>query len=128
MVDPDMTEHTDPAVQIQDDNALIAQRRAMLAALREQGGAFPVDFRRYGMAGELHAEYGDKDAAHLEAHPLRVKVAGRMMAKRLMGKASFTQLLDMSGRIQLFIQRDALPEGQYEEIKGWDVGDIIGVV
>ena len=126
MVEPDMTEQNDPAEQIQDDNALIAQRRAKLAALREQGGAFPVDFRRNVMAGELHAEYGDKDAAHLEAHPLRVKVAGRMMAKRLMGKASFTQLLDMSGRIQLFIQRDALPEGCYEEFKGWDVGDIIG--
>ena len=110
----------------QDEHALIAQRRAKLAALRAQGRAFPTDFRRNVVAGELHAEYGDKSAEYLDAHPLRVKVAGRMMAKRLMGKASFTQLLDMSGRIQLFIQRDALPEGQYEEFKGWDVGDIIG--
>ena len=112
--------------QPQDEHALIAQRRAKLAALRDKGVAFPTDFRRNVMAGELHAEYGDKDAETLDAHPLRVSVAGRMMAKRLMGKASFTQLLDMSGRIQLFIQRDALPEGVYETFKGWDVGDIIG--
>lgn len=121
-----MTEQNDQAEPAQDEHALIAQRRAKLAALREQGAAFPVDFRRNVVAGELHAEYGDKDAEYLDAHPLRVKVAGRMMAKRIMGKASFTQLLDMSGRIQLFIQRDALPEGQYEAFKGWDVGDILG--
>lgn len=121
-----MTEQHNTTDHAQDEHALIAQRRAKLAALRTQGRAFPTDFRRNVVAGELHAEYGDKSAEYLEVHPLRVKVAGRMMAKRLMGKASFTQLLDMSGRIQLFIQRDALPEGQYEEFKGWDVGDIIG--
>jgi lysyl-tRNA synthetase class 2 len=110
----------------QDEHALIAQRRAKLAALREQGTAFPTDFRRNVMAGELHAEYGDKDNADLEAHPRRVSVAGRMMAKRIMGKASFAQILDMSGRIQVFVQRDALPEGVYEAFKGWDVGDILG--
>ena len=110
----------------EDEHALIAQRRAKLAALREQGVAFPTDFRRNVMAGELHAEYGDKDNAYFEANPRRVSVAGRMMAKRVMGKASFAQLLDMSGRIQVFVQRDALPEGAYEAFKGWDVGDILG--
>jgi lysyl-tRNA synthetase class 2 len=110
----------------QDEHALIAQRRAKLAALREQGIAFPTDFRRNVMAGELHAEYGDKDNAYLEANPRRVSVAGRMMAKRIMGKASFAQLLDMSGRIQIFIQRDALPENAYEAFKAWDIGDILG--
>jgi lysyl-tRNA synthetase class 2 len=110
----------------QDEHALIAQRRAKLAALREQGSAFPTDFRRNVMAGELHAEYGDKDNAYLEANPRRVSVAGRMMAKRIMGKASFAQLLDMSGRIQIFIQRDALPENAYEAFKAWDIGDILG--
>jgi lysyl-tRNA synthetase class 2 len=110
----------------QDEHALIAQRRAKLAALREQGIAFPTDFRRNVMAGELHAEYGDKDNAYLEANPHRVSVAGRMMAKRIMGKASFAQLLDMSGRIQIFIQRDALPENAYEAFKAWDIGDILG--
>jgi len=110
----------------QDEHALIAQRRAKLAALREQGIAFPTDFRRNVMAGELHAEYGDKDNVYFEANPHRVSVAGRMMAKRVMGKASFAQLQDMSGRIQVFVQRDALPEGVYAAFKGWDIGDILG--
>lgn len=110
----------------EDEHALIAQRRAKLAALREQGIAFPTDFRRNVMAGELHAEYGDKDNAYFEANRRRVSVAGRLMAKRIMGKASFAQLLDMSGRIQLFVQRDALPEGVYGAFKNWDIGDILG--
>jgi len=110
----------------QDENSLIAQRRAKLDALRAEGNAFPNDFRRNSIAGELHAEYGDKENDSLEAEPVRVKVAGRLMAKRVMGKASFVQLQDMSGRIQLFLQRDALPEGVYQAFKGWDLGDIIG--
>jgi lysyl-tRNA synthetase class 2 len=110
----------------QDEHALIAQRREKLNALRESGNAFPNDFRRDAIAGELHAEYDDKENDMLEATPVRVKVAGRLMAKRIMGKASFAQLQDMSGRIQLFLQRDALPEGLYQEFKGWDIGDIIG--
>jgi lysyl-tRNA synthetase class 2 len=109
----------------QDESALITQRRGKLQALREAGNAFPNDFRRNAIAGELHAEYDDKDNAYFEANPVRVKVAGRMMAKRIMGKAAFTQLQDMSGRIQLFLQRDSLPEGLYQAFKGWDVGDII---
>ena len=110
----------------QDENSLIAQRRAKLDALRAEGNAFPNDFRRNAIAGELHAEYDDKENDTLEAEPVRVKVAGRMMAKRVMGKASFIQLQDMSGRIQLFLQRDTLPDGVYQAFKGWDVGDIIG--
>ena len=112
----------------QDENKLIAQRRAKLAELREQGNAFPNDFRRNTMAGELHAEYDDKDAEQLEALGVRVSVAGRLMSRRVMGKASFLDLQDMSGRIQLFLQRDNLPEGVYQPFKkDWDLGDIIGV-
>jgi len=110
----------------QDEHALIAQRRAKLSVLREAGNAFPNDFRRDAIAGELHAEYDEKDNTRLEASPVRVKVAGRLMAKRVMGKASFAQLQDMSGRIQLFLQREVLPEGVYEDFKGWDIGDIVG--
>ena len=110
----------------QDEHALIAQRREKLRALRDSGNAFPNDFRRDAIAGELHAEYDDKENDVLESAPIRVRVAGRLMAKRVMGKASFAQLQDMSGRIQLFLQRDALPEGVYQEFKGWDIGDIIG--
>jgi lysyl-tRNA synthetase class 2 len=109
-----------------EEHALIAQRRAKLNVLREAGNAFPNDFRRNAIAGELHAEYDEKDNDLLEAAPVRVKVAGRLMAKRVMGKASFAQLQDMSGRIQLFLQRDTLPEGLYQDFKGWDIGDIVG--
>ncbi|MBK1673442.1 lysine--tRNA ligase [Ectothiorhodospira shaposhnikovii] len=112
--------------QTQDENKLIAQRREKLGRLREGGIAFPNDFRRNVMAGELHAEYDERDDAFFEQAPVRVSVAGRMMAKRVMGKASFAQVQDMSGRIQLFVQRDALPEGVYQDFKSWDLGDILG--
>ncbi len=110
-----------------DEHALIAQRRAKLASMRSNGIAFPNDFRRDVMAGELHAKYGDWDTERLEAEPIRVRVAGRMMSRRIMGKASFAHIQDMSGRIQLHVTRDALPEGFYnEQFKKWDIGDIVG--
>ncbi len=118
-----MSEHQSEA----DEHALIAQRRAKLARLREQGNAFPNDFRRNVMAGELHAEYGHKSHEELEQTPVRVAVAGRMMTRRIMGKASFVHLQDMSGQIQLYVTRDRLPEGYYnQQFKKWDIGDIIG--
>ena len=110
----------------QDEHSLIAQRRAKLNSLREAGNAFPNDFRRDAMSGELHAEYDEKDNDVFESGPIRVKVAGRLMAKRVMGKNSFAQLQDMSGRIQLFLQRDVLEDGVYKDFKTWDVGDIVG--
>ncbi len=110
--------------QPQDEHKLIAERRAKLDEIREKRIAFPSDFRRNVMAGELHAEYSEKDNEALEAEPLRVKIAGRLMAKRVMGKASFAQLLDQSGRMQIFIQRDSVGEDVYKEFKTWDVGDI----
>jgi len=113
--------------QTLDENKLIAQRRAKLTELREKGGAFPNDFRRNTVAGEVLAEYGEKTAEELEELGVRVCVAGRLMSRRVMGKASFAHLQDMSGRIQLFVQRDNLPEGIYPEFKkAWDVGDILG--
>lgn len=110
----------------QDENKLIAQRREKLAELR-QGVAFPNDFRRDTLAASLHAQYGEETGEVLEAESVHVKLAGRLMAKRLMGKASFSRLQDMSGSIQLFLQKDALPEGVYEAFKTWDIGDIVGV-
>jgi lysyl-tRNA synthetase class 2 len=110
-----------------DENKLIALRRDKLDRLRRDGNAFPNDFRRDCMAGELHVEYGEKTPEELEAKALRVSVAGRMMSRRVMGKASFAHLQDMSGRIQLFVQRDMLDAGVYnEQFKKWDIGDIIG--
>ncbi len=111
-----------------DENKLIAERRQKLAAIRESSQtAFPNDFRRNVMAGELQAEYGDRSKEELEQLNLRVSIAGRMMLKRVMGKASFATLQDMSGRIQVYVARDDLPEGVYnEQFKKWDIGDIIG--
>ncbi len=110
-----------------DENKLIALRREKLAALREQGNAFPNDFRRDCMASKLHAKYDDMANEELESVGQRVRVAGRLMSRRIMGKASFAHLQDMSGRIQLFVQRDNLPDGIYAEFKkGWDIGDIVG--
>ena len=103
------------------------QRREKLAALREQGNAFPNDFRRDALAARLLEAHGETDAETLEAEPIAVKVSGRMMSRRVMGKASFAHIQDGSGRIQLYLRRDDLPEGQYNEFKRWDVGDIVGV-
>jgi lysyl-tRNA synthetase class 2 len=110
-----------------DENHLIAERRAKLAALREQGIAFPNDFRRADYAGDLQAQYADVEkwgAEALEAKGHRVAVAGRILLKRVMGKASFVQIQDESGRIQLFLQSNVLGD-TYEAFKGWDAGDIV---
>jgi lysyl-tRNA synthetase class 2 len=108
-----------------DENPLIAERRAKLAKLREAGAAFPNDFRRDALAGDLHAAFGERDDDWLVANPTPVKVGGRMMFKRVMGKASFAKLADRTGQIQLFLQAEALGP-QYEEFKSADVGDILG--
>ena len=91
-----------------DDNALIAERRAKLDRVREEGVAFPNDFRRDALAGDLHATFEEHGNESLEAHPVRVRVAGRMMFKRVMGKASFAQLQDATGQIQLYLQSNTL--------------------
>jgi lysyl-tRNA synthetase, class II len=108
-----------------DENHLIAERRAKLARLRERGVAFPNDFRRDALAADLFTAYGEKSTEALEATPVRVAVAGRMRAKRVMGKASFAKLEDSSGEIQVFLQQAALGE-VYDDFKSWDVGDVVG--
>lgn len=111
-----------------DENRLIAQRREKLAQLRAAGAAFPNDFRRDALAADLHAEHGDEDQEALETKGRRVKLAGRLMSRRLMGKASFSHLQDMSGRIQLFVQRDLVGQEAYQRFKrDLDLGDIVGV-
>ena len=112
-----------------EEQEQISQRRTKLEALRENGGiAFPTDFRRNVVAGELIAEYDEKTKEALdEEAPIRVKLAGRLMTRRIMGKASFAHIQDMSGKIQLYVTRDTLPEGFYnEQFKKWDIGDIVG--
>jgi lysyl-tRNA synthetase class 2 len=108
-----------------DENHLIAERRAKLAKLRERGVAFPNDFRRDALAADLFNAYGEKSTEALETTPVRVAVAGRMRAKRVMGKASFAKLEDSSGEIQVFLQHAALGE-VYDDFKTWDVGDVVG--
>ncbi|AIN18103.1 lysine--tRNA ligase [Yersinia kristensenii] len=115
------------AEQAQELNSELQARREKLAALREKGIAFPNDFRREHLSDQLHAEYGSKENEELEALNIEVTVAGRMMTRRIMGKASFVTLQDVGGRIQLYVSRDDLPEGVYnEEFKKWDLGDILG--
>ncbi|BBP46182.1 lysine--tRNA ligase [Thiosulfatimonas sediminis] len=111
-----------------DENKIIAERRAKLAGLRDKGHSYPNHFRRAHDAVDLQRNYGDMEKdAMAQAEPVRVKVAGRMMLRRIMGKASFATIQDHSDRIQLYVTRDDLPEGFYnEEFKKWDLGDIIG--
>ncbi len=108
-----------------DENALIAERRAKLERLRGEGIAFPNDFRRNALAADLHAIYGERDDAWLGEHPVQARVAGRMLFKRVMGKASFAKLQDVSGQLQVYLQSNTLGEA-YDAFKGWDVGDILG--
>ena len=119
-----MNEQATPA---QDENSLIAERRGKLSALREQGIAFPNDFRRADHAGDLQTAYADAErwtGEALEAEGIQVSIAGRMMAKRIMGKAAFAKLRDVTGDIQLFLQSAVLADA-YDRFKHWDVGDIV---
>jgi lysyl-tRNA synthetase class 2 len=108
-----------------DENKLIAERRRKLDALRERGNAFPNDFRRNATADELQQTFHEHDDETLREEKINVDVVGRMMVKRVMGKASFIKLQDRSGQIQVRLERDRLPEGVYQEFKKWDVGDIV---
>jgi len=110
----------------QDENQIIAERRAKLTELRKRGAAFPNDFRRGHLAAELHRSWGDQANEEIEPKAFEVTVAGRMMLKRVMGKASFATIQDMSGRIQLYITRDAIGEPGYEAFKHYDLGDVLG--
>src|SRR5690606_4619769 len=105
----------------------IAERRAKLAKLRETGVAFPNDFVPDAHAADLHARYDGLDQEALTAAAATVKVAGRMMLKRVMGKASFATLQDGSGRIQIYLERGTLGEEPYAAFKQWDIGDIIAI-
>jgi lysyl-tRNA synthetase, class II len=112
-----------------DENQLIAERRNKLKVIREAGIAFPNDFRRAHYAADLQEEFADKDqwtSETLEATGRQIQMAGRMVLKRDMGKASFAQIQDTSGRIQAYLQASSLTES-YDAFKSWDIGDIIAV-
>lgn len=111
----------------EDENQLIAQRRAKLTAQRTLGNAFPNTFRPTHSASKLHAEHDEKEKQALAEEDVQVEVAGRMMFQRIMGKASFADLQDSSGSIQLFFHQGTLGDELYEQFKQLDLGDIIGV-
>ncbi len=112
--------------QEQDLNEQLLQRKSKLNALRTLGNPFPNDFRRENFAAQIHNDFEAKDALELESEHNQVIVAGRIMMRRIMGKASFVHIQDMSGKIQLYIRKEDLPEGQYDAFLDWDIGDIIG--
>ena len=124
---PDQTNAL-PNAPEQDENHIIAERRAKLAEWRATGKAYPNDFLRENTAGKIAKVYESKSAEELEAAPVEVKVAGRIILKRVMGKASFITISDLSGRIQLYVARDKVGEETYTAFKRWDSGDIVGAI
>ncbi len=110
-----------------DESEVMALRREKLANLRTEGFKFPNQFRRSDEALALSNEYNEQDKESLEALDKKVQVCGRIMLKRVMGKASFIHLQDRSGRIQVYIKKNLIPEGKYDNFKHWDLGDIVGV-
>ena len=117
---------SDQQEPIQDTNKIIEERRAKLKEIRAQGQAFPNDFDRKHYAQKLHQAHGHKTNEDLDTSPAIVAIAGRMMLKRVMGKASFATIQDMSGRIQLYITNDITGEAVHDSFKHWDLGDILG--
>ncbi len=120
-----MTEHATPPHPA-DENKLIAERREKLAQIRKQGIAFPNDFKPTHHAADLQHRHGQAANEELESQAVHVTVAGRLMLKRVMGKASFGTLQDGSGRIQLFVSQSAIGDTAYDAFKHWDLGDIVG--
>jgi len=120
-------EQQNPEDVQQQEQEQIAQRRAKLTELREQGNPFPCDFRRNVVNGELHAKYGELENEALEVEAITVQIAGRVMTRRMMGKASFVHVQDMSGKMQIYVQRDVIGVDEYQAFKRWDIGDIIGI-
>lgn len=114
-----------------DENHVIAERREKLRAMREMAKAnqvavFPNDFKPQHKATDLQVQYAAQDKATLDPQAIPATVAGRMMLKRVMGKASFATIQDATGRIQLYVARDEIGEVLYESFKHWDLGDILG--
>jgi lysyl-tRNA synthetase class 2 len=125
-----MSHDTAVSLTPDDDNQLIAERREKLAAMREAAKAagtavFPNDFKPQHRAAALHQGHGEKANEELEGAPVQVSVAGRMMLKRIMGKACFATLQDATGRIQLYITQDAVGPEALADFKRWDLGDIV---
>ncbi len=120
-----MTNNPTPPAEAPDENQVFAERRAKLAALRARGPAFPNDFVRTHLAAPLHAAHDGTDGPTLDTQHIEVAVAGRLMLKRLMGKASFATIQDGTGRIQFFINDEDAGAEAHEAFRHWDIGDIV---
>ena len=111
--------------QKKEENHLIEERRKKLAELRILNNAYPNDFKRKNLAGEIKEDLDQFSKEELEKKKKKVSVAGRIMLRRMMGKASFTTIQDFSGRIQLYVRADEV--SNYDEFKNYDLGDIVGI-
>jgi len=120
-----MTEATTPVPELSEQD-LLALRRAKLTHLRSNGNAYPNDFKRDSLAATIHQNYESLTAEQLENQPITVKIAGRMMTRRVMGKAAFAHLQDMSGQMQIYVRLNEIGEETFEQFKHWDIGDILG--
>ena len=109
-----------------DESEVYRIRKQKLATLREEGFQFPNHFRRSALAADITAQYASCSKEELEVKQIRISVAGRIVLRRVMGKASFVHIQDVSGRLQLYFKQNDLPDS-YEQCKHWDLGDIIGV-
>ena len=113
-----------------DENSIISERRSKLEELRKLGVAFPNQFKPENLSSDLHKNYDEDDKETLEKKGIEVSVSGRMMLKRVMGKASFASIQDNKGRIQLYVARDFINSDDnpelYAQFKKWDLGDIVG--
>ncbi len=123
----DSKNETQATTEPVDTDHLIAERRAKLTALRSTSNPFPNDFERRDVAGDIHAAHGGKTKEELEASPVSVQLAGRMLLKRVMGKASFATLQDMGGRMQIYVTNDGTGVDAHQAFKHWDIGDILGI-
>lgn len=110
-----------------EGDKLSIQRRKQLAMLRQNGQAYPNDFRRDSLADDLRKIHGSTNKETLQTEHINVSIAGRIMSRRIMGKASFAHIQDRSGKIQIYVTHDSLPIGRYTEFKQWDIGDIVGI-
>jgi len=123
----DNTQNTENQEEVQDENQLIALRREKLSEMRAAGTAFPNEFKKAHHAADLQAEYAEQEKPWFDDNEIQVSVAGRIMLKRVMGKASFITISDTTGRIQVYAQIKLLGEDVYESFKTWDNGDIVGI-
>jgi lysyl-tRNA synthetase class 2 len=115
-----------PQAPAQDENQIIAERREKLAPCAPPASPSPTTSSAGTTPATCTAAHGEKSKEDLEAAPVQAQLAGRMMLKRVMGKASFATLQDMSGRVQIYVSEGSRGRDPYDAFKRMDLGDILG--